>query len=80
MKYTEAKAKALLLTATRQIDHVIFESNGCNHVAMAKHWSGNIIETVKYEAEKTEEIKPEPKKTVKSRSNINKVEDKPEEI
>jgi acetoin utilization deacetylase AcuC-like enzyme len=73
MKYTEAKAKALLLTATRQLTHVIYKTDGGYEVAMEKNWTGEIFETVKYEAEK--ENKPEPKKATAKRNYPTQSED-----
>ena len=74
MKYTEAKAKALFLTATRQIDHVIFLTNGQYHVYMKKEWTGEIVETVRYE-KLIEDFKPEPKKVAAKRNHSVKDED-----
>jgi hypothetical protein len=79
MNYSQAKAKALHLTAERKTDHVLFGTHEKCHYAMANYWNGEIIETISYvpEAEKNTD---KPKKSNQSRKNSDNSEDKSEEI
>jgi hypothetical protein len=83
MNYTkieQAKAQALYLTATRQLDHVIYASNGGYEVTLKKFWTGPIVELVEYKPNENTEDKPESKKTTKGRLNPASTEDKPETV
>lgn len=80
MNYSKTKAKALFLTATRQLDHVIFEINGGYDVVMAKYWTGPIYETVKYEAEKENKIEDKPKKATSKRTYPSETNDQSETV
>jgi hypothetical protein len=79
MKYIQAKAKALNLTAIRQIDHIIYGTVDNYNVDMAHNWTGEIFETVKYTPDAQTDDKPI-KRASKVRPDITPSEDKPEEV